>query len=39
VANPTAYPRSFKLYGSTLTASTTYFYANVELVLQLRGAT
>jgi len=38
-ATPTAYPRSFKIYGSTLTASTTWFYANVELVIQLRGAT
>jgi len=37
--SPAAYPHSFKVYSSGLTASTTYISFSTELVVQFRGAT
>jgi len=38
-ATPAANPRSFKVYGSGLTASTTYLDYTIRMVLQFRGST
>lgn len=38
-ATPAAYPHSFKTYCASLTASTTYLFYAMRLVVQLRGQT
>jgi hypothetical protein len=38
-ANPGAYPNSFKIYSTGLTASTQYLAFTIELVIQFRGST